>query len=59
MIGKTNKTPQLNIFKTTLKHFINDSHELVLLSKSIDCDSLEERLSIFITLKTMGVQEFQ
>ncbi len=49
MIGKTDKTPQLNIFKTPLKHFIKESHKLVLLSKSIDWDSLEERLSIYYT----------
>ncbi len=39
----------MNIFKTPLKHFIKESHELVLLSKSIDWDSLEESLSIYYT----------
>ena len=49
MIGKIDNTPQLNMFKTPLKHFINDSHELVLLSKNINWDSLEESLSIYYT----------
>jgi hypothetical protein len=28
MVGKTDKTPQLNMFKTPLKHFIKERHDL-------------------------------
>lgn len=49
MIGKIDKTPQLDMFKTPLKHFIKDSHELILLSKNINWESLEESLSIYYT----------
>ena len=45
MIGKTDKTPQLNIFKIPLKDFIDLNHELCLLSKKIDWDKVEEGLS--------------
>jgi transposase, IS5 family len=47
MIKKTDKTPQLEIFKTPLEHFIKESHELVLLSKKIDWDNLDISLSIY------------
>lgn len=39
MVGKTDKTPQLDIFKTPLKHFINIEHELCVLANKIDWDS--------------------
>ena len=42
MIGKIDKTPQLNIFKIPLNQFINLNHKLCLLSKKIDWDKVEE-----------------
>lgn len=45
MIGKTDKQPQLNIFKTPLIQFINPNHELCLLSKKIDWNKVEEDFS--------------
>lgn len=47
MIGKIDKTPQLEIFKTPLKHFIKESHELVILSKKIDWSELESSLGAY------------
>jgi transposase, IS5 family len=47
MIQKIDQTPQLDMFKTPLKHFIKESHELVLLTKKIDWDSLEAQFSAF------------
>ena len=45
MIGKQDKTPQLSIFDTPLKRFINLDHELCILSKRIDWDSIEKDFS--------------
>ena len=45
MIGKTDKQPQLNIFKIPLNQFINPNHELFLLSKKIDWEKVEEDFS--------------
>lgn len=45
MIGKTDKTPQLNVFKIALKQYINLNHELCILSKKIDWEKVEEDLS--------------
>jgi len=45
MIGKTDKEPQLNIFKIPLVQFIDTNHELCLLSKKIDWDKVEEDFS--------------
>lgn len=45
MITKIDKTPQLEMFKIPLEHFIKENHQLVLLSKKIDWDSLEDNLS--------------
>lgn len=45
MIGKTDKTPQLNIFKIPLNQFINLKHQLCLLSKKIDWDKVEKDFS--------------
>ncbi len=42
MVGKTDKTPQLNVFKIPLNVYINHNHELCLLSKKIDWDKVEE-----------------
>jgi IS5 family transposase len=47
MVGKQDKTPQLSIFDTPLERFINLSHELCILSKKIDWDSIEEDFSFY------------
>lgn len=47
MIQKLDKTPQLEIFKTPLRHFIKEDHHLVLLAKKIDWDDLERNLAIY------------
>jgi transposase, IS5 family len=47
MIGKIEKTPQLEIFKIPLVHFIKEDHELVLLSKKIDWEQLESSLRVY------------
>lgn len=47
MVGKKEKHPQLNMFHVPLKQFINESHELVRLSKKIDWESLEKDLSVY------------
>jgi len=45
MVGKQDKTPQINFFDTPLKRFINLEHELCILSGQIDWDSIEKELS--------------
>jgi len=45
MVGKTPKNPQLNIFQTPLKNFINMQHELCILAGEIDWDSVETDIS--------------
>jgi IS5 family transposase len=50
MIGKTDKEPQLNIFKTPLVQFIDVNHELCLLSKKIDWEKVEEDFSDYYCL---------
>ncbi len=45
MIKKIDKTPQLEMFKIPLEHFIKENHQLVLLSRKIDWDGLEDNLS--------------
>jgi len=47
MVGKQDKTPQLGIFDTPLERFINLEHELCILSKKIDWDSIEEDFSFY------------
>jgi len=47
MVGKQDKTPQLNIFDTPLERFINLNHELCILSKKIDWDIIEEDFSFY------------
>ncbi len=47
MVGKQDKAPQLSIFDTPLKRFINLKHELCILSKQIDWDSIEEEFSVY------------
>lgn len=49
MIGKTDKTPQLNLFEIPLISFINLKHELVVLSKEIDWDNIEKAFSSYYT----------
>jgi hypothetical protein len=44
MLKKIDKTPQLEIFKTPLEYFIKQDHELVLLSRKINWDALEDSL---------------
>lgn len=45
MIGKTDKTPQLNMYQVPIRQFINEEHELCQLARRIDWDSLESDLS--------------
>jgi IS5 family transposase len=47
MIGKTEKNPQMEMFKVPLKHFIKENHELVLLSGKINWEELESELSVY------------
>jgi transposase, IS5 family len=47
MIGKIDKTPQLDLFKTPLKQFIKNNHELVLLTSKMDWDKLERDISVY------------
>ena len=47
MVQKIDKTPQLEMFKTPLQHFIKEGHKLILLSKRINWDQLEAHLSKF------------
>ena len=47
MIGKTDKTPQLNIYEVPLVQFINKNHELCQLAEKINWDELEHDLSVY------------
>ena len=47
MIGKTDKSPQLNIFQVPLAQFINTRHELYVLANQIDWQSVEDEFSSF------------
>jgi IS5 family transposase len=49
MIGKIDKTPQLNIFEVPLIQFINMKHELVELSRQIDWEAIEKQFSVYYT----------
>jgi transposase, IS5 family len=42
MVGKIEKNPQLDIFKTPLKQFINFQHELCVLAEKIDWEKVSE-----------------
>ncbi len=42
MVGKIDKTPQLNIFKVPLVSFIREDHELCLMAKKINWDLVEK-----------------
>ena len=50
MVQKIDKTPQLEMFKTPLQHFIREEHKLILLSKRINWDWMEAELSKFYCL---------
>lgn len=50
MVGKTEKTPQLNIFKVPLLSFIREDHELCLLANKIDWDLVEKDFSEYYCL---------
>ena len=41
MIGKQDRAPQLSIFDTPIERFINMNHELCVLAKKIDWESIE------------------
>ena len=45
MVGKTDKAPQLNVFKIPLDLYIDPNHELCILSKKIDWNQVEEDFS--------------
>jgi IS5 family transposase len=45
MLGKTDKTPQLNIYQVPLIQFIDKTHELCLAAEQINWDELERDLS--------------
>ena len=47
MVGKQDKSPQLSIFDTPLKRFINLEHELCILSHKINWDLVEEEFSVY------------
>lgn len=49
MVGKINKTPQLNIFEIPLKNFINLKHELCILASEIDWDLIEKEFCVYYT----------
>lgn len=49
MVGKIDKTPQLNIFETPLLSFINTKHELCVLASKIDWESVELDFSGYYT----------
>ncbi len=49
MVGKQDKTPQLSIFDTPIKRFINLEHELCILSEQIDWDSIEKEFSVYFS----------
>jgi len=45
MVGKTEKTPQLDIFRTPLKQFINLDHELCILANRINWEEETEKFN--------------
>ena len=47
MIGKTDKTPQLKMYKVPLVQFINKEQELGQLAERINWDELEQDLSVY------------
>lgn len=47
MIGKKDKSPQLNIFQVPLTQYINIKHELYVLANQIDWQGVEDEFSSF------------
>ena len=47
MIGKIDKTPQLNMYQVPLVQFINKEHELCQLAERINWDKLEKDLFVY------------
>lgn len=47
MIGKTDKSPQLNMYQVPLVQFIDKEHELCQLAEKINWDELEKDLSVY------------
>ncbi len=47
MIGKTDKSPQLNIFQVPFTQFTNPRHELYVLANQIDWQGVEDEFSSF------------
>ena len=47
MVGKIDKTPQLNIFQVPLINFIQKDHELCLLTARINWDEVEKDFSLY------------
>jgi IS5 family transposase len=45
MVGKTDKTPQMDMYRTPLVHFIDINHELCQLADQIDWEKLELEFS--------------
>ena len=58
MIGKTDKTPQLNMYQVPLVQFINKQHELCQLAEKINWDELEKDY-LFITVLIMEGHPYQ
>ena len=50
MVGKIDKTPQLNMYQVPFKQFIKDDHELVVLSQKIDWDYPDNELCNYCCL---------
>jgi len=42
MVGKQDRAPQLSIFDTPIERFINMNHQLCVLAKKIDWESIED-----------------
>lgn len=47
MVRKSDKNPQINMFKPLLNDFIDTNHELVILSGEIDWATIEDEFSVF------------
>jgi hypothetical protein len=50
MVQKIDNTPQLEMFRTPIQHFIKEGHKLVLLTKKINWVQLEDQLSKYYCL---------
>ena len=50
MIGKTDKTPQLNMYQVPLDQLIIKEHELCQLAEKINWEVLEQDLSVYYCL---------